>query len=84
MFSRQQRERSENDVRSSNIADSYARQMPRKWKRGDVYAPKDLSPVEVRRFKKFRPPTVDTVDLLGFNPLDNYRVSFFLADSSST
>jgi small subunit ribosomal protein S18 len=50
--------------------------MPRKWRKGDVYAPKDLSHVEAKRWRYSNPPAVDIVDMMGFNPVDNYRVCF--------
>lgn len=64
------------DVRTSEITESYVRQMPRRWKVGDVYAPRDLSPAEMMKWRKGRAPNKDVVDMLGFNPLDNYRVGF--------
>jgi small subunit ribosomal protein S18 len=55
------------------------RMMPRRWRKGDVYAPKDLSHVEAKRFRHTQaPPAVDIVDMMGFNPIDNYRVCLFL------
>jgi hypothetical protein len=64
------------DVRTGEITESYVRQMPRRWKVGDVYAPRDLSPAEMMKWRKGRAPNKDVVDMLGFNPLDNYRVRF--------
>ena len=48
--------------------------MPRFWKTGDVYAPHDLSPAEMRKWRKRAPPKKDAMDLLGVDPLDLYKV----------
>lgn len=48
--------------------------MPRHWKAGDVYAPHDLSPAEMRKWRSRQPPKKDVMDLLGANPLDMYKV----------
>ncbi|KAK5658531.1 hypothetical protein OQA88_1923 [Cercophora sp. LCS_1] len=61
------------DVMENALSNDYTRQITRRWKKGDVYAPKDLSPLEMRRWKQPRPPTKDFVDTLGFNPVDNYK-----------
>lgn len=55
----------------------YERQMTRKWKAGDVYAPKDLSSREMKKWKTVQKqgrPAKDAVDLLGINPLHHYKV----------
>ncbi|KAL2133743.1 hypothetical protein VTI74DRAFT_1823 [Chaetomium olivicolor] len=61
------------DLQSSATTDNYLRQMPRRWKTGEVYAPRDLSPTEMAKWRKAKPPTRDIIDMLGFNPLDNYK-----------
>lgn len=50
------------------------RQIHRKWKAGDVYAPHDLSPVEQMKWQKRRPREIDAFDELGINPLHEYKV----------
>ncbi|KAF6845248.1 ribosomal protein S18 [Colletotrichum musicola] len=60
-------------LRDKKISDDFLKQMPRRWKNGDVYAPHDLSPVEMTKFRKPRRPDVDIVDMLGINPKDYYR-----------
>lgn len=47
---------------------------PRRWKAGDVYAPHDLSPMEMLEWRELRRPEKDIVDILGINPLDHYKV----------
>jgi len=64
------------DLRISQMTDNYMRQMPRRWKVGDVYAPKDLSPLEMKKWKSRQSKKQDIVDLLGFNPIDNYKACF--------
>ncbi|KAL2020947.1 hypothetical protein VTK56DRAFT_7834 [Thermocarpiscus australiensis] len=61
------------DLRINATTDNYLKQMARRWRTGDVYAPKDLSPMEMKKFRVPRTPTRDIVDLLGFNPVDNYK-----------
>jgi len=63
-------------TRASATTDAFVRQMPRRWRTGDVYAPRDLSPVEMRKWRRPSAPKTDVVDMLGFSPVDNYRVCF--------
>jgi hypothetical protein len=60
----------ENAKRGSELS----KQITRRWKVGDVYAPHDLSSVEMEKWKNRERPTYDVFDALNFNPLDNYRV----------
>lgn len=53
------------------------KQMPRKWKTGDVYAPYDMNPHQLARWKKKTAPKRDVTDLLSLNPLDMYKVCCF-------
>lgn len=50
------------------------RQSTRNWKPGDIYAPHDLSPQEMVKWKQPKQPSKDIIDMLGLNPLDHYRV----------
>ncbi|KAL4939652.1 hypothetical protein BDV06DRAFT_33437 [Aspergillus oleicola] len=45
----------------------------REWKAGDIYAPHDLSPAEMKKWKKRSPPTSDAFDALNINPLSMYK-----------
>ncbi|KAI9675597.1 MAG: hypothetical protein M1817_000963 [Caeruleum heppii] len=45
----------------------------RRWKVGDVYAPHDLSSVEMSKFKKRSTTPVDAFDQLGIDPRDEYK-----------
>ncbi|OLN93077.1 37S ribosomal protein RSM18, mitochondrial [Colletotrichum chlorophyti] len=60
-------------LREKKISDDYIKQMPRRWRTGEVYAPHDLSPVEMQKWRRQKRPNVDVIDLLGINPLDHYR-----------
>lgn len=46
----------------------------RKWKQGDVYAPHDLSAVEMKKWRGRSKPTTDVFDVLAINPLNEYKV----------
>ncbi|KAJ4306200.1 hypothetical protein N0V88_000996 [Collariella sp. IMI 366227] len=61
------------DMQSMGETDNYMRQMPRRWKTGDVYAPRDLSPAEMGKWRRANPPKQDILDVLGVNPVDNYK-----------
>lgn len=70
-------------IRSDNTAqrakeatnrENLARQSTRNWKPGDIYAPHDLSPQEMIKWKQPKQPSKDIIDMLGLNPLDHYRV----------
>lgn len=63
------------DLREMAVTDSYLKQMPRRWRYGDVYGPRDLSAREMKQWRLPKKPKKDILDLLGFNPLDNYKVS---------
>lgn len=72
------------DLRATATTENYLRQMPRRWRTGDVYAPRDMSPAEMRKWRQGRSPTRDIIDMLGFNPIDNYKVCFFFFFSLSS
>ncbi|KAI1389991.1 ribosomal protein S18 [Hypoxylon trugodes] len=67
------RMRLEEELRQKNESDDYSRQLSRRWKAGDVYAPHDLSPSEMRKWRKSQMQKKDLVDMLGLKPLDMYR-----------
>jgi len=56
------------------MAADLSKQITRRWKAGDVYAPHDLSEVEMAKWKKRERPNRDAFDVLDFNPMDHYRV----------
>ncbi|KAK2784217.1 hypothetical protein FQN53_008729 [Emmonsiellopsis sp. PD_33] len=49
------------------------RQQKRQWKRGDVYAPHDMSPQEMMNWQKKKSPSKDAFDALSLNPLHLYK-----------
>ncbi|KAI1211613.1 ribosomal protein S18 [Annulohypoxylon truncatum] len=61
------------EIKQRNQNDEYARQMTRRWKAGDVYAPHDISPVEMGKWRRNQSRKKDLVDMLGLSPLDMYR-----------
>ncbi|ETS81619.1 hypothetical protein PFICI_06621 [Pestalotiopsis fici W106-1] len=68
------------ELRGKNIAEDYMRQQPRRWKLGDVYAPRDLSSAEMSKWGKISNVERDLVDLLGLKPLDMYRNFSFISE----
>ena len=70
------------------------RQQTRRWKVGDVYAPHDLSSVEMQKWKwpiklgsvlegkGKRRKWGDTFDVLGVDPVGEYKVSYCLPDAT--
>jgi len=53
----------------------YQRQIYRQWQPGDVYAPHDLSGIEQKKWKQGRKrPQEDAFDILGINPVLEYKV----------
>jgi small subunit ribosomal protein S18 len=62
------------ELRKYNLAADLSKQITRRWKAGDVYAPHDLSAVESAKWKKRDMPNRDAFDVLDFNPMDHYRV----------
>jgi small subunit ribosomal protein S18 len=61
-------------LRKQKRNDDYMWFMPRRWSTGDVYAPHDMSPAEMRKWSVPRPRKQDVIDVLNLNPLDMYRV----------
>ncbi|KAH8820841.1 ribosomal protein-like protein S18 [Xylogone sp. PMI_703] len=49
------------------------KQISRRWKPGDVYAPHDLTGVEMQKWRQRRNPETDVFDILDLNPLDEYK-----------
>ncbi|KAI9923703.1 hypothetical protein MW887_008436 [Aspergillus wentii] len=45
----------------------------REWRAGDIYAPHDLSPAEMKKWRKRQSPPTDAFDALNMNPLDLYK-----------
>ncbi|KAI1806754.1 ribosomal protein S18 [Daldinia bambusicola] len=63
----------EERLRENARVEDYLRQMPRRWRTGDVYAPHDMSPSEMNKLRRTQSRKRDLVDVLGLRPLDMYR-----------
>jgi small subunit ribosomal protein S18 len=63
------------DLARHKTATRVTKQISRRWKTGDVYAPHDLSEVEMKKWKQRGKPAVDVFDVLELDPLVEYRVS---------
>lgn len=74
---RESRQTTSADLSRLNNAAGLSRQITRRFKAGDVYAPHDLSEVEMKKWKQRSRPEKDVFDVLDFNPMDHYRVCFF-------
>lgn len=65
------------DIQRATDRQDLERQLTRRWKSGDVYAPHDLSGVEMSKWRQAQPkgkPKKDVFDMLKINPLDHYKV----------
>jgi len=70
------------EMKAKSVMESYMRMAQRKWKAGDVYAPKDLRPAEMKKWgtRRATKKPQDIVDVAGFNPVDNYRNFALVSD----
>jgi len=67
------RQRFFEDQKSQGESKILERFQIREWKAGDIYAPHDLSPSEMRKWMKRQSPPTDAFDALNMNPLDQYK-----------
>jgi small subunit ribosomal protein S18 len=65
---------SADELAKHKLGQDLSRQITRRWKEGDAYAPHDLSWVEMSKWKNRGRPTHDVFDVLDFKPMENYRV----------
>ncbi|KAI1443245.1 ribosomal protein S18 [Annulohypoxylon stygium] len=77
---RQRARNIDEELKLKNQNDEYARQMTRRWRPGDVYAPHDISPAEMAKWRRVQARKKDLVDMLGLNPLDMYRNFSFISE----
>lgn len=63
------------DLRQKYKSRDVEKYQSRKWREGDIYSPQDLSPEEVKNWKTPQKVTRDVFDVLGINPLHEYKVS---------
>ena len=66
------------ELEKHKLGTDLSKQIARRWKAGDIYAPHDLSPTEIRKWKQRGRPEVDAFDLLDMNPIDEYKVSLVI------
>ena len=69
------RQQTRDKLEAFHMSKDLERYQSRKWREGDIYSPHDLSPEEM---EKWRVPTKvkeDVFDILGINPLHEYKVS---------
>lgn len=64
----------EEDMTNHHLVAGLSRQITRKFQPGDVYAPHDLSWVEMQKWRTRGRPSSDAFDALDLKPLDHYRV----------
>ncbi|KAG9238430.1 hypothetical protein BJ875DRAFT_451153 [Amylocarpus encephaloides] len=64
---------SQEDVGKAKLAQDLTKNITRRFREGDVYAPHDLHWVEMTKFKRMGKPAHDAFDELDLKPLDNYR-----------
>ncbi|KAM5445987.1 WD40 repeat-like protein [Microsporum audouinii] len=62
----------EERAREQRIID-LQKQQTRSWQAGDVYSPRDLSPAEMKKWRKRQSPSTDIFDALSLNPLHMYK-----------
>ncbi|KAL2866372.1 mitochondrial 37S ribosomal protein bS18m [Aspergillus lucknowensis] len=67
------RQRFIEDQRAQAESRALERFQTREWRAGDIYAPHDLSPAEMKKWKRRTPPGTDAFDALKLNPLDLYK-----------
>ncbi|KAG5914685.1 hypothetical protein E4U61_005450 [Claviceps capensis] len=61
-------------LRNNKESGEFLREMPRRWETGDVYAPHDMSSVEMRKLRKRASRKADVVDALQIRAKDMYKV----------
>ena len=62
------------EVEKAGRAKDLERRQTRRWKQGDVYAPHDLSAIEMQKWSKRTQPSVDVFDILAINPINEWKV----------
>lgn len=62
------------DVDQQNLNAAIEKQNTRRWRAGDVYAPHDLSSVEMMKWKHKRMVKGDAFEALNLDPRSEYKV----------
>ncbi|KAG5976373.1 hypothetical protein E4U58_004321 [Claviceps cyperi] len=60
-------------LRNNKQSGEFLREMPRRWEAGDVYAPHDMSSVEMRKLRKRASRKADVMDALQIRAKDMYK-----------
>ncbi|KAG9244755.1 ribosomal protein S18 [Calycina marina] len=68
---------------ANRMKEDLTRQIHRRWKTGDVYAPHDLSGVEMSKWKKRERKSRDVFDMLNYDPIPDYKNFAMLAEYTS-
>ncbi|MCJ1281744.1 WD40 repeat-like protein [Xylographa opegraphella] len=71
------------DLEKRDRARDLERMQVRRWKQGDVYAPHDLSPAEMKKWRRKMRPDRDVFDALAINPIDHYMVNILFDDGKT-
>ncbi|KAI9796567.1 MAG: hypothetical protein M1825_000610 [Sarcosagium campestre] len=66
--------------RQTTRATGLERMQFRKWRAGDVYGPHDLGVAEAMKWQKPQRPRSDAFDVLGIDPLDEYKNFAMMAE----
>ncbi|RDL37734.1 Uncharacterized protein BP5553_05167 [Venustampulla echinocandica] len=61
------------EIQQQKLSANLSKQISRRFMPGDVYAPHDLSAVEMAKWKRRGRPMYDAFDALNLNPIDHYR-----------
>ena len=70
----QRRQKLQQDQMIMEKGKTLERNQTRDWKAGDIYSPHDLSPSEMKKWRKKHSPPTDAFDALSINPLHQYKV----------
>lgn len=62
------------ELEKHKMAQDLNRMITRRYKAGEVYAPHDLSPVEMQKWRRRGNPERDVFDALDMNPIEEYKV----------
>jgi len=62
------------EILKNKLGEDLTRQIKRRWNEGDIYAPHDLSPQEMKKWKTRKTTEYDVFDILHMNPIDEYKV----------
>ncbi|KAJ6140414.1 hypothetical protein N7470_010419 [Penicillium chermesinum] len=61
------------DQKAQNESRALEKFQTRNWQSGDIYAPRDLSPVEMKKRGRRQSPSRDAFDALNLDPLSLYK-----------